>query len=177
MLTANFAEKIKSYNTNPFRHLVAKGFFVSMKNATFKKNFILPMLTNKKTAMKSILKLFALALLLQSFQCDDDNHPDPITPEQLNLRKQEIVGYIDSFECENSENCNTIALGVKPCGGPTEFLTFPSSVDLNELESMIEGYNQLNTAYNIQTNAVSDCAVVLPPQTVECENGGCTIVD
>lgn len=126
--------------------------------------------------MKFILKLFVLALLLQSFQCDDDDSQNPITEEQLNLMKQEIVDYIDSFECENSENCNSIAFGVKPCGGPTEFLTFPSSVDLNELESMIEIYNQLNTEYNIQTNAVSDCAVVLPPQTVECENGSCVIV-
>lgn len=126
--------------------------------------------------MKSILKLFVLALLLQSFQCNDDSQ-DPITEEQLNLMKQEIVDYIDSFECENSENCNAIALGVKPCGGPTEFLTFPSSVDLNELESMIEMYNQVNTEYNIQTNAVSDCTVVLPPQTMECDNGSCVIVE
>ncbi|MEZ4839272.1 hypothetical protein [Flavobacterium sp.] len=126
--------------------------------------------------MKSILKLFVLALLLQSFQCDEDRQ-DPITEQQLNLLKQEIVDYIDSFECENSENCNTIAFGVKPCGGPIEYLTFPSSVDLNELEAMVESYNQLNLEYNIQTNAVSDCAFVLPPQTVECDNGSCIIVD
>lgn len=125
--------------------------------------------------MKSILKLFVLALLLQSFQCNDDD-PDPITPEQLSFKKQEIIDYIAGFECNNSENCNTIALGVKPCGGPTEFLTFPSSVDLNELEAMVESYNQLNLEYNIQTNAVSDCSVVQPPQTVGCDNGGCVII-
>jgi hypothetical protein len=125
--------------------------------------------------MKSILKLFVLALLLQSFQCEDNNS-DLITPEQLSLKKQEIIDYIAGFECNNSENCNTIAFGVKPCGGPVEYLTFPSSVNLNELEAMVESYNELNLAYNIQTNAVSDCAVVLPPQTVECANGGCLIV-
>jgi len=125
--------------------------------------------------MKFILKLFVLALLLQSFQCDDNNS-DPITSEQLSFKKQEIIDYIASFECNNSENCNTIAFGVKPCGGPVEYLTFPSSINLNELEVMVESYNQLNLEYNIQTNAVSDCAVVQPPQTVECANGGCVIV-
>jgi hypothetical protein len=125
--------------------------------------------------MKFLLKLFVLALLLQSFQCEDNNS-NPITLEQLNFKKQEIIDYIAGFECNNSENCNTIAFGVKPCGGPVEYLTFPSSVNLNELEAMVESYNQLNLEYNIQTNAVSDCAVVLPPQTVECDNGGCEIV-
>lgn len=125
--------------------------------------------------MKFILKLFVLSLILQSFQCEDNN-TGSITPEQLSFKKQEIIDYIASFECNNSENCNTIAFGVKPCGGPVEYLTFPSSINLNELEAMVESYNQLNLEYNIQTNAVSDCAVVQPPQTVECANGDCVIV-
>jgi hypothetical protein len=46
--------------------------------------------------MKSILKLFVLALLLQSFQCEDNNS-DLITPEQLSLKKEEIIDYIAGF--------------------------------------------------------------------------------
>ena len=38
---------------------------------------------------QEILKLFVLGLLLQSFQCDGYN-PDPITQEQLNLKKQDV---------------------------------------------------------------------------------------
>ncbi|WNM19743.1 hypothetical protein [Flavobacterium capsici] len=126
--------------------------------------------------MKTKLLLVACSFLFLSMQCDDDNDSG-ITPEMLNNKKQEIISYINSFNCSESSNCNYIAFGAKPCGGPREFLTFPSSVDLPTLQTMVDEYFEMDNAYNIQTGAVSDCAIVNPPSTMDCVNGNCIIIN
>lgn len=126
--------------------------------------------------MKTKLLLVVCSFLFLSMQCDDDNDSG-ITPEMLNNKKQEIISYINSFNCTESSNCNYIAFGAKPCGGPREFLTFPSSVNLPTLQTMVNEYYEMDNAYNIQTGAVSDCAIVNPPSTMDCVNGNCIIIN
>jgi hypothetical protein len=127
--------------------------------------------------MKWFFKIFALSLILQSFQCSDANEsPDLITSAQLEIKKQEIQNYINSFSCSESGGCNYIAFGSKPCGGPWSYLVFSNSVDLTKLQEMVKNYNEMNRLYNIQTNAVSDCMAVAPPTEVKCVNGVCTII-
>lgn len=127
--------------------------------------------------MKIIIRILMLALLLQSFQCEDDVLPTNITPEQLDAKKTEITDYINSFSCANSSGCNSIAFGAKPCGGTREYLVFSNDIDLPTLQQMVNEYNNLDDAYNIQINAVSDCAIVNPPTNIGCVDGVCTIID
>ena len=127
--------------------------------------------------MKIIIRILMLALLLQSFQCEDDVLPTNITPEQLDIKKTEITDYINSFSCVNSSGCNSIAFGAKPCGGPREYLVFSNDIDLPVLQQMVNEYNNLDDAYNIQISAVSDCAIVNPPTNIGCVDGVCTIID
>jgi len=56
-------------------------------------------------------------------------------------------------------------------------LLFPSSVNLTQLQQMVTEYNEMDHQYNIQTNAISDCAVELPPNSVECVNGDCVVIN
>lgn len=131
--------------------------------------------------MKWFFKIFALSLLLQSFQCSDSNDSndlsDRITPAQLETKKQEINTYINSFTCSESVGCNYIAFGSKPCGGPRSYLFFSNSVNLTELQGMVKNYNEMDHLYNIQTNAVSDCMYILPPKEVKCVNGVCSMLN
>jgi len=128
--------------------------------------------------MKWFFKIVALSLLLQSFQCTDSNDSsDLINSTQLETKKQEIQNYINSFSCSESVGCNYIAFGSKPCGGPLSYLVFSNSVNLNKLQEMVKNYNEMNKQYNIQTNAISDCMVVLPPTEIKCVNGVCTIIN
>lgn len=128
--------------------------------------------------MKWFFKIVALSLLLQSFQCTDSNDSSNlITSVQLETKKQEIQNYINSFSCSESVGCNYIAFGSKPCGGPLSYLVFSNSVNLNKLQEMVKNYNEMNKQYNIQTNAISDCMVVLPPTEIKCVNGVCTIIN
>lgn len=123
--------------------------------------------------MKTLFKIFVLLVAFLSFQCSDSND-EVITQPMLDAKKAEIINYINSFDCSGS--CNYIAFGSKPCGGPKEYLPFPSSVNLTQLQQMVSEYNEMDHQYNIQTNAISDCAVVLPPTTVECVNGDCVVI-
>jgi hypothetical protein len=126
--------------------------------------------------MKTKLLLVVCSFLFLSMQCDDDNDSG-ITPEMLNNKKQEIISYINSFNCTESSNCNYIAFGAKPCGGPREYLAFPSTVDIIILQNLVDEYYEMDNAHNIQTGAVSDCAVVGPPTTLDCVNGICIIIE
>lgn len=127
--------------------------------------------------MKQVFKLLVLAILMQSFQCEDPNAlGSNISTSELESKKKEIQNYINSFNCSEESGCGFIAFGSKPCGGPRTYLLFSNRVDLEKLQQMVKNYNELDEEYNKQTNAVSDCMVQLPPTEVKCINGVCTII-
>ncbi len=126
--------------------------------------------------MKHLERILILFVLLTSFQCDD-NENTRTTPELLAEKKQEIVNYIQSFSCTNASGCLYIAFGAKPCGGPREYLAYPNTVNQSVLENMVNEYYEMDQQYNIETGAISDCMLVGPPNTVDCVNGVCTIID
>lgn len=117
--------------------------------------------------------VFILLFPLFAFQCSENESRS--LSDELPLKKQEILDYIGNFDC--SASCNYIALGAKPCGGPREYLPFPDSVDLAFLQQMVTAYNEMDHQNNINTNAVSDCEVVLPPTSVNCVDGNCVILE
>ena len=128
--------------------------------------------------MKFTIKIILLDFVLQSMKCEEDNVIyDDITQEQLNIKKQEILNYIATFSCADASSCNSIAFGAKPCGGPREYLVYPNTVNQTTLETLVNEYHEMDSAFNTQTGAVSDCMVVGPPNTVGCVNGVCTILD
>lgn len=132
----------------------------------------------KLIKMKKILTLFTIVLLFQSFQCDDDTQQTSQSFDLVSLQKerQNILDYIATFTCNESATCSSIAFGSKACGGPQEYLVFPSTVDLDYLTEQVNNYNALENAYNLTYNIVSDCMAVLPPENIRCVDGVCTIL-
>ena len=128
--------------------------------------------------MKKILTLFAILLLFQSFQCDDDVIQTNQSFDLVSLQqeRQTILDYIATFTCDENASCSSIAFGSKACGGPQEFLVFPTSVDLNYLTEQVNNYNLMENAYNVTYNIISDCMAVLPPENIGCVNGVCTVL-
>lgn len=128
--------------------------------------------------MKATIKILLLSLILQSFQCEENElNTSIITPEQLSQKKQEVLDYINSFACNSTSSCNYIAFGAKPCGGPREYLVFPNSINQNTLQRLVDEYYEMEHQYNIQTNAVSDCMIVNPPINIDCIDGNCLILN
>lgn len=124
--------------------------------------------------MKKLLIVFSFFTILSSFQCSkSEADVDTVTRTLLDQKKATIVNWIQSVPCQASTGCGYIAFGAKPCGGPWEYLLYSNDIDVEELTMMVIEYNELEQQFNIQTNAVSDCMMVLPPNQVSCTSNGC----
>lgn len=130
----------------------------------------------KKSLSKFLL--VPLCLLLFSTQCEDDTPPLTQEDEEQELAalKSEIENLASTSVCAGTFECKFIALGSKPCGGPWSYLVYSTSIDTEELENMVEGYNRKETIYNTEWGIASDCAIVNPPTSLNCENNACVAV-
>lgn len=95
---------------------------------------------------------------------------------ELNNLKEEIELLVNSGVCSGNSDCDSIAFGSKACGGPKAYLAFSSSINVELLQQKVANYNALETAFNQKWGIISDCAVVMPPTSVQCINGKCTAV-
>lgn len=91
----------------------------------------------------------------------------------LDLQKAAIYNYVAEFSCTEDGSCLTMPLGAKPCGGPWEYLVYPSSVNEAELEKMVSDYFEAESAYNLAYGIISDCSVASPPDSIYCSADKC----
>jgi hypothetical protein len=92
----------------------------------------------------------------------------------LHAMREEIVEVIGSPSCSGGGECRSVPLGVKPCGGPWEYLIYSAAaVSESALEFRVSKYNAFNDAFNRRYHVVSDCRYVLPPD-LRCADGVCT---
>ena len=127
--------------------------------------------------MKALIKIALFSFILLSINCTSKQDDSNITLEQLEAKKIAIENYINTFSCSESLGCNYIAFGSKPCGGPRKYLVFSNTINLPQLQTMVTEYNEMDHLRNVQTNAISDCSVPLPPNEIGCVNGVCTIIN
>ncbi|WP_456420443.1 hypothetical protein [Lutibacter sp.] len=95
---------------------------------------------------------------------------------ELDNLKEEIEQLISTESCTENSNCDFIAFGSKPCGGPWSYLVYSTSIDVELLKAKVATYNNYETAHNIKWGIVSDCMAVTPPISVECIDGACTAI-
>lgn len=129
--------------------------------------------------MKKFLPLvFIVCLTLVAFQCDEDEKPLTQEEEQtkLNLLKTEIETLAGTSTCTDDAACKFIAFGSKPCGGPWSYLVYSTSIDTDKLENLVAEYNLYEKDFNTNWGIASDCAFVLPPTSVECQNNICVAI-
>jgi hypothetical protein len=127
--------------------------------------------------MKALIKIALFSFILLSINCTSKQDDSNITLEELEAKKTAIENYINTFSCSESLGCNYIAFGSKPCGGPRKYLVFSNTINLPQLQTMVTEYNEMDHLRNVQTNAISDCSVPLPPNEIGCVNGVCTIIN
>lgn len=77
----------------------------------------------------------------------------------------------DTAKCNDSKTWNFTALGHKACGGPKTYIAYPNSIDTKAFLELVKNYNTAEEAYNKKYSVISDCALVLPPNSVTCDNG------
>lgn len=125
-----------------------------------------------------VLKFASLFFLLSAFQCEDDT--TSLTCEekmsQLSAMEMSIQNLADTSVCNENFECRSVALGSKPCGGPWGYLVYSTSIDTLKLNTLVEKYNQFEAKINEECERFSDCAMVNPPERLECQNNRCIAV-
>jgi len=88
---------------------------------------------------------------------DDPNKPTLV----------EIVSLIGDAACDTAEQCHTVGIGDKPCGGPEAYLAWSSAVTPPDaLAALAARHRAARRAQNERSSLRSNCAVTPDPGAV-----------
>lgn len=124
--------------------------------------------------MKFVLILFTF--LATDCAGTDDLASQEVEKAALEKLAKEIKTIADSSTCSENEICAFIGFGSKPCGGNWEYLIYSSSIDVANFKTKVNTYNALEKKYNTKYEIISDCSLVMPPESLTCENGKCKAI-
>jgi hypothetical protein len=113
------------------------------------------------------IAIFLIALLV--FSCElAINEPLLVSEEELINAQAEIIRLAESVPCTNASEWKFTPMGNKACGGPARYIAYHQSVE-REFLDLVERFTPLQKAYNEKNNVLSDCMLVGPPRTIQCE--------
>lgn len=76
----------------------------------------------------------------------------------------QIRGLVGAASCTSSTECQSLALGAKPCGGPEFYLAWSNrQTALPPLHALAARYRQERMAANAESAVVSDCRMLGDP--------------
>jgi hypothetical protein len=121
-----------------------------------------------------ILKTTILGFILFS-ACSKETVLTPADEDQQLARLgKDIEEFTKNKACSAGNNCKAMAMGSKPCGGPTSYIIYSlSNTDEKQLSEKVKKYSDLQKALNLKYNRISDCSLVVSP-TVYCLSGVCS---
>lgn len=134
------------------------------------------------------LLLLALPLLLASVAC----RVEPVEPgggapaPRLTGNRQADESSLQRLEreardlartegCSAVEQCRTLPVGAKACGGPRYHLPYcPLSTDVDALERKLAQLERFERSFNERYGIVSTCDLAMPPR-LELSGGACRV--
>lgn len=116
------------------------------------------------------------ALLLATSACSAPAQDTPTTPpaSQASLLEQ-IQSEVGKAACDSTQQCQTIAIGAKACGGPERYLAWSSkNNDGKKLKAL--AYAQAEASRRQQQNdgMLSTCSIITDPGA-SCVAGRCEL--
>jgi hypothetical protein len=111
--------------------------------------------------------IFLISLFVISCELST-TEPLVITAEELVAAQAEIIRLAESVPCTNASEWKFTPMGNKACGGPARYIAYHQSVE-RELLDLVEQFTLAQKAYNETNNVLSDCLLVGPPRTIQCE--------
>jgi hypothetical protein len=88
-----------------------------------------------------------------------------------------IRALVATPSCSADAQCHTLALGVRPCGGPESYLAWSSDkTPQAELQALGERYKEERRVANAAERRVSTCQFMMDPGAV-CRAGTCQLGD
>lgn len=86
---------------------------------------------------------------------------------------QQLRAEIGGAACDTAQQCKTIPVGHKACGGPETYLAWSSKAsDGAKLRSLADAYGAKRKSENVASGMVSNCMAVMDPGAT-CNAGRC----
>lgn len=86
---------------------------------------------------------------------------------------QKLRAEIGNAACDSAQQCNTIAVGHKACGGPESYLAWSSKAsDAAKVRSLADAYGAKRKSENMASGMASNCMAVMDPGAT-CSAGRC----
>ena len=129
----------------------------------------------RRTAYAAVLALAALFSMSLWAQDKGGSIGDSDADALVRLRK-EIIGMIGEPVCTNLVYCRVLALGVKPCGKPDEYLAYSATAKTNEdmLNVRAAEYAFLQEEAQMANPPAGACVVPRLPR-VQCVDQRCKL--
>jgi hypothetical protein len=94
--------------------------------------------------------------------------------DQLDAQNASARALAHPEGCATASACAAAPLGAKACGGPREYVIYcRTTTDEAKLLAALEAARQAEQRYNELTHAVSDCSLLLAPETFAIQEGKC----
>jgi len=119
------------------------------------------------------IPLLAAALLLTA--CAQAT-TKAVPPEQGSAElRQQILAQIANDSCDSSQQCHTLPLGAKACGGPESYVAWSDkSLNGEQLRQLGERYAAARRFDNAREGLMSNCALTPDPGAV-CRAKRCVL--
>ncbi|MFZ5550608.1 MAG: hypothetical protein ACOZJX_18065 [Pseudomonadota bacterium] len=101
--------------------------------------------------------------------------PGPVgaVPANVAELQNKIRDEIGDPVCSSNDQCRTVAIGYKACGGPEAYRVWSTQVSNgSRLLALAEAYQKARREENQLSGRVSDCSMVVDPGA-RCEAGRC----
>ena len=113
----------------------------------------------------------ALLFAAAGSACSGPGNPAPATPPPGLL--QQLRAEIGTAACDSAQQCKTIAVGHKACGGPETYLAWSRKTgDGAKIRHLAEAQRAQRKAENEASGMLSTCSAVMDPGAT-CSAGRC----
>lgn len=127
----------------------------------------------KTHILKSLLLGFILFMSCSKEDVSDVSALATADNQKLEALGKEIEEFAKNKACTGVDNCRSMAMGSKACGGPTSYIIYSlSKTDEKQLAEKVKQYTDLQKELNLKYYIISDCRLLIPP-TLDCVNGVC----
>jgi hypothetical protein len=124
---------------------------------------------------RTLVRLAGLALLLASSACRSDAPQAPSTATGSAPLLARIEAARGNAACDSDDQCHTIGVGHKACGGPERYLAWSSrNDDGTRLRALVAEHAAARQAEDTKKGMMSTCSVV-PDPGATCAAGQCVL--
>jgi hypothetical protein len=130
---------------------------------------------NLPTLPHTLARLAGLALLLASSACRSDAPQVSTTTSGSAPLLARIEAERGDAACDADDQCHTIGVGSKACGGPERYLAWSSkNGDGTRLRALVAEHAAARKAEDAKAGMMSTCSVV-PDPGASCSAGHCVL--